>query len=432
MTLQSCDNVYSCKMDEIYKVMDNFQQAENLVLTFKFLIFDSIINFLYMRFDSDQFYSDLTSYKMPLWKLMANEQSFSSVPENWHVIITDIKNSTQAVASGRHEDVNRIATGSIVTVLNITFESNITVPFFFGGDGATFIVPAALIGQLMEALNLYRANILTNFNLELRTGTLAVAAIYAAGHDIHIAKYNSSASFSIPIVTGNGLNYAEQIIKGEDYLFSEATAIEGEPNLSGMQCRWDKIAPPENKEEIVTLLVIVNDVAKQLTAFKKILERMDALYGVPEKRQPISVAKLRLKTTFNRLGAEMRLRLGRIKWLELIRTWLTALYGYFYFSTKKGKKYLENLVEMSDTLVIDGKINTVISGTVVQRQALQQLLDAMESEGEIIYGLHISNASIMSCYVRNLEDGHIHFVDGSEGGYTKAAIVLKEKLRSRK
>jgi len=156
---------------------------------------------------------------------------------------------------------------------------------------------------------------------------------------------------------------------------------------------------------------------------------MDVLYGVPEIRQPISVSKLKMKTTFNRLGMEMRARLGKIKWFEMIKTWFTTWYGFIYFSTEKGRSYLENLVKMSDTLVIDGKINTVISGTISQRKALQELLDAMETEGEILYGLHVSGAAIMSCYVRNLEDDHIHFVDGSEGGYTKAAGMLKKKLR---
>jgi hypothetical protein len=56
-------------------------------------------------------------------------------------------------------------------------------------------------------------------------------------------------------------------------------------------------------------------------------------------------------------------------------------------------------------------------------------VDDEVKSGEIIYGLHISNASIMSCYVREKDDLHIHFVDGSEGGYTNAAIMLKSKIR---
>ena len=108
-----------------------------------------------------------------------------------------------------------------------------------------------------------------------------------------------------------------------------------------------------------------------------------------------------------------------------------GLFGYIYFHTKNGKTYLQSLVEMADTLVIDGKINTVISGTTKQRLALQKVLDKLEAEGKLIYGLHISRASVISCYVRDLKDDHIHFVDGSEGGYTQAARILKRKLKDK-
>ncbi|RWW92217.1 DUF3095 domain-containing protein [Flavobacterium cerinum] len=376
---------------------------------------------------NDQFYTDLPIGSISLSTLLSEENLFHPIPYDWHVIITDIKDSTQAVLNGRHQDVNLIATGSIVTVLNIAFKMNITVPFFFGGDGATFIVPASLIDKLMRALKAYKTNTFNNFNLDLRTGTIPVSKIYGEGHEIRIAKFSRSTSFSIPVVLGSGLDYAEKVIKGNDYLLSDTDSED--PDLSGMQCRWDKIAPPENKEEIVTLLIIACKTAQQSAIFKKILEKMDELYGPPEKRQPISVAQLKLKTTFSRLSTEMCVRLGKIKWFELIKNWFGSLYGYIYFSTQNGKNYLKSLVEMSDTLVIDGRINTVITGTAAQRKMLQELLDTMEGNGEIIYGLHISNASIMSCYVRNLEDDHIHFVDGSEGGYTKAAKMLKAKLR---
>lgn len=377
---------------------------------------------------NEKFYHSLPANKMRLSSLLLKDELFKNVPDNWHVIITDIKGSTQAVDAGQHEAVNLIASGSIVTILNIAFDNNITVPFFFGGDGATFLVPEVLIKRLMEALALYKSNTLDNFNLDLRTGTIPVSEIYEAGHRIIIAKFSSSESFSIPVVLGSGLDYAEHLIKTEQE--KAITTIGNEvPDLTGMQCRWDKIPPPENKEEIVTLLVVAQNVALQATVFSKILKEIDTIYGSPEKRQPISVGKLKLKTTFNRLEAEMKARLGAIKWLELLRNWIVNWYGYIYFRTKSGKKYLRTLVEMSDTLVIDGKINTVISGNAIQRQALRRILDEMEAKGEIIFGIHTSSASIMSCYVRNLEDSHVHFVDGAEGGYTKASQMLKSQMR---
>jgi len=116
--------------------------------------------------------------------------------------------------------------------------------------------------------------------------------------------------------------------------------------------------------------------------------------------------------------------------LYLITNWLVTLIGKFYLHyDKEGKKYLHRLVELSDTLIIDGRINTVISGTEQQRELLIASLNQMEQDGEIIFGWHASEESVMSCYVRDRLDQHIHFVDGSEGGYTKAASMLKKKLQ---
>jgi hypothetical protein len=383
-----------------------------------------------MPADNSQFYTQLPINRMPLGTLLVSDTLFADVPADWHIVITDIKNSTGAVMNGGHENVNLIATGSIVTVLNIAFSMDVSIPFFFGGDGATFIVPPTIIDKVMQALAAYKVNTQQNFNLDLRTGTLPVEKIYAEGHHLHIAKYGPSEVFTIPVVLGNGINYAEQIIKGEDYMLAPNTGEATEPDLTGMQCRWDRIAPPENKEEVVSLLVIARNGEHQAEVFKEVMNAMDEIYGPPQKRQPISISKLIFNTTFDKIRSEMRAKFGHIKWMELVKNWALNLFGPIYFRTQRGKSYLQSLVEMADTLVIDGKINTVISGTAKQRLALQNVLDKLEADGRLIYGLHVSRASVMSCYVRDLKDDHIHFVDGSEGGYTQAARMLKSKLRA--
>ena len=382
-----------------------------------------------MPTNQDHFFSNLPINKIPLQQLLLKKDSFKAVPANWHIIITDIKSSTQAVNSGLHENVNLIATGSIVTVLNIAFKANIAIPFFFGGDGATFIIPESIIDRSMKALQIYRRNTQENFNLDLRAGIVPVKEIYELGHTLKISRFNISKIFSIPIILGDGLDYAEKIIKGEDYLFANDNSADEELDLSGMQCRWDKIQPPENSEEVVTLIAIVRDFSKQATVLSKVIAQLDQIYGSSEKRQPISIPKLIFRTSFNHLGREMRHRLGKVKFFELIKTWLVNAYGYIYFRTESGQKYLNQMVEMSDTLVIDGRLNTVITGTIEQRTKLENFLDQLEANDEIMYGIYVSGESVMSCYVRDLEDDHIHFVDGAEGGYTKAAAVLKEKIK---
>lgn len=377
----------------------------------------------------EQFYARLPVNHIPLGELLTEDHLFYNVPESWQVVITDIRNSTGAVAGGMHETVNLIATGSIVSVLNVAFKAGITVPFFFGGDGATFIVPPTVAETAMHALAVFRKDTLANLGLDLRIGTVAVSDIYQRGFALKLTKFRVSGVFTIPVVLGDGLYHAEKIVKAENYRYEYEPASHSELDLSGMQCRWDKIGPPQTDQEVVTLVVCVPVGKKQAQALAGVILHIDEIYGPITRRQPISVPRLIWKTTFKKMELEILVRKGQASVLGMFASWLAWFSGYVYFRTSRGRNYLNSLVEMSETLVIDGRINTVITGTPEQRAQLQRVLDAMESAGEIHYGLHVSSESVMSCYVRDLQEGHIHFVDGAEGGYTKAAGILKRKLR---
>jgi hypothetical protein len=377
---------------------------------------------------NEMFYSRLPVNEIPLSELLTEEHLFFNIPAGWHIIITDVKGSTAAVAGGKHETVNLVATGSIVAVLNIVYKAEITVPFFFGGDGATFIVPASILEAALQALTLHRENTKKHFGLELRVGHVPVETVLTKGHSLKITKLKTSDLFSIPVILGDGLSYAEKIIKEEDYLLNTNPPAETELDMTGMECRWDKIKPPTNYDEVVSLLVLAKDNNRQAPAFKKVVEVLNEIYGDDEKRKPITVDKLKLKATLKKISRESKTKFGGNKTGWLIKTWFKMLLGPLYFKTKSGKTYLHQLVQLSDTLVIDGRINTVISGTAAQREQLSTALDRLEEQNEILYGLFASGESVISCYVRNMNEKHIHFIDGSEGGYTRAAGMLKKKL----
>ncbi len=385
-----------------------------------------------MRGKNDLFYSKLPTNEIPLSELLTEEHLFYKIPDDWHVLITDVKNSTQAALDGRHQTVNLVATGSIVAALNVANKDNILVPFFFGGDGATFIIPPTLLERTLTALHQHRENTLKNFGLTLRVGHVPVAELYTEKSELKVSKLKTSQRFTIPVILGDGLTFAEMKIKNADAAIIEIDINLPDPDMSGMHCRWDKIKPPSNNFEIVSLLVIAQNGISQAEVFKDVMIAIEKIYGNSVSRKPISIDKLRMKATFEKVAAEMRTRLGSFSITYLVKTWFTTLLGKAYFKTKKGKEYLYKLVDMSDTLVIDGKINTVITGTETQREQLDAELKKMEDEQRILYGLHVSSESVMSCYVRNMDDQHVHFVDGADGGYTKAAGVLKKKIATLK
>ncbi|MEL6256118.1 MAG: DUF3095 family protein [Bacteroidota bacterium] len=384
-----------------------------------------------MGTESDFFYSNINSHKAPIHEVLGKEELFQTIPQDWHVVVTDVKNSTKAVSDGKHSLVNLIATGSIIASLNLARKAGIHIPFFFGGDGATLIVPNTILSPLLQALQQHKKNSLENFQLYLRVGSMPISQVYEEKNRLLISKADMSPILPIPLVLGSGLKYAEDQIKKDEpqsELANEGT--DSILDLDGMECRWDKITPPENKQEVLSLLVESLDEEKQGNVFRKVLQEVENIFGNQGSRNPISVQKLRLDASLARIRTEMRVKLGESNFAYLLENWLRTLIGEFYFRFNKGgKMYLDNLVKLSDTLVIDGRINTVISGTVEQRNLLIHKLDQIEQKGDILYGIHSSPESIMSCYVTDREEKHIHFVDGSGGGYTQAAKMLKRKIK---
>ena len=381
--------------------------------------------------DDINFYKSILKNKLPLTELLKDESLFSSVPKNWSIVVTDIKNSTVAVANGLHNDVNLCATGSIITVLNTIkgIDKKIQIPYFFGGDGSTFIIPNNLVQPIIQALNNYSQHIANTLKLNLRVGHIQVEDVYSNKVTLRITKLRHNKYLTTPVVLGNGIKFAENYIKQS---FEKADTIKDKNialNLEGMECRWDEIYPNEPQKKVICLLVNCEDEKKQAEIYGTIMNEINYIFGDLDNRNPITTLKLKLNTTLEKIRKEMYVKVGKNQSKYLINNWLITVFGKYYFKFfKAGKLYIYRVSQLSDTIMLDGSINTVISGNDKQIKRLQIFLDDLESKKKIIYGLHTTHASIMSCYIEDREEKHIHFVDGTEGGYTSAAIMFKNKV----
>lgn len=377
------------------------------------------------------FYKNIPESNEALTELLKDETLFFNLPKTWSIVVTDIENSTAAVENGAHNDVNLSATGSIVTVLNTlkTIKKKIEIPFFFGGDGSTFIIPNSVLEPVLNALNNYSQHIKKTLQLNLRVGHFGVEKVYANNVTLKISKLRHNNYFTTPVVLGNGLKYAEHIIK-DGFKAADTNSENAAPNLQGMECRWDEIYPNETGKKVICLLVDCKNENEQAEIYGTIMKEIDLIFGNLEKRNPISSLKLKLNTSLANIRKEMYVKLGKHNLLYLITNWIITLIGKLYFKFfKAGKLYKYRITQLSDTIMLDGFLNTVISGTDEQIGELKILLDNLELKNKIIYGMHITHASIMSCYIEDRAKKHIHFVDGTEGGYTSAAILFKEKLQ---
>lgn len=185
---------------------------------------------------SVHFYKNLFIQYLPIHEVLLEESLFKKVPEDWHIIVTDVENSTAAVAAGNHQLVNLVATGSIVACLNIAREKDIMIPFFFGGDGATILVPDTILEDCLHALVLHQENCLTNFDFFLRVDSCRVKAMYDQGARLTIAKLKINDLHTIPVILGDALQKAEDEVKDKNRKLELAT-IPYNLNLTGMECK---------------------------------------------------------------------------------------------------------------------------------------------------------------------------------------------------
>lgn len=330
--------------------------------------------------------------------------------------------------SGRHEEVNLIAAGCVIAGLNLAFEKGIEIPFFFGGDGATLIVPDSMHSEVLNALHKHKQNTWINYQLILRVGSVPVHEL-ALQTELQLARVKMGSGYDIPVFLGQGLALAERQIKQADpEKGAEGYRVEV-LDLTGMECRWNRIPAGGDAREVISLLVVAMHNQNQSRVFQQVMEKIEKIYGTLQLRNPVSTDRLTLSSSPRKIFGETLVKTGKKEWHYFLKTWLITLFGVlFYMRSDEGKAYKQSVVDLTDTLVIDGRINTVIAGTQSQRVDLLSWLDEQEDHGSLLYGLYVSRASIMSCYVRDREDNHVHFVDGADGGYTLAARMLKEKM----
>lgn len=385
--------------------------------------------------NSSTFYQDLPPLKLPLVSLF-NEAHFTAVPADWQVIISDVKNSTQAVAVGRHNDVNLVAAGSLIAGLNVAKRHKTEVPFFFGGDGSTLLVPERLHAETMAGLAAHNRNVTKNFGLEMHIGSMPVGEVLANGQMLKLARLEIDSVYSKAIAIGNGLRFAEQKIKQTKPGGPDALQQAGSLDLNGLECRWNKVKPPREEAENNCYLIEAVEPEKQLQVYTDVFAVMEEIYGDLQKRCPLCMEQLKPLYSWKKLKKEMLLKFGESKLGYFLEAFLRTLFGVFAFRYNwdiggvRGKEYLAQLIAHADTLTIDGRITTIICGTPDQHNRFLAYLEQGERKGLLLFGHHVSKESIMTCYIENRNARHVHFVDGADGGYTEASKELKSKLRN--
>jgi hypothetical protein len=380
----------------------------------------------------ENFYTDMKSFRS--FKDIMNDELFQNAPADWHVIITDIIDSTRAIDGGSYTDVNTIGAASISTVLQEVGQEE--VPYVFGGDGASLLIPPHCIGRVLEVLMRLQRLARDNFELGLRVGHIPVKMLVDDGFKIEVGKYELCAGRCIAVFRGGGLTEAEARIKGnmDKYCVTGPHDIGG-IDLMGLSCRWNPIR--SKRGNIMSLIVNANDVS----VYIELLEKLDNIYhGKLEEANPtINVEALSYQSMNKIYEKEQRYHstkspsfYGRVAEIFAAVSIFKHHWNPIYFGVHlDANHYIESTGAHADYRKFDDMLRMVIDCSDNQVESITALLKAEYDNGRLLYGMHLSQRAIMTCYVEDVtkDGGHIHFIDGDDGGYCVAAKQIKLQAR---
>lgn len=393
---------------------------------------------------SDTFYADLPPLEQFLE--LANPGNYVDAPTDWYALITDVVDSTQAIARGQYKEVNVLGASSIMAVLNAT--APLEVPFVFGGDGAVLLVPPTAVQAAREALLGIRALARESFGLDLRVGIVPLTAICGAipagsapDHPVRVAKIRLSPSYCQASFMGGGLTFATELIKTDAAYRLDVPGDRAVANLAGLECRWQDIPSPQGHTLSLIVAALPSGGYVNEYLYREILETIGDIYGEGESYHPVAPAALNLSIDPRRLRAEAKARAKSDRWGDratyTARAYLESLLGLglMRFDVAAGGvdwgRYKASVRAASDYQKIDDMLRMVIAGSPAQTDQIVAYLDSRLAQGHLVYGVHVSDRALMTCLIMDRRDRHFHLIDGADGGYALAAQQLKGRLQGK-
>ena len=355
---------------------------------------------------------------------------YRRAPDGWELAVTDIVDSTGAIAKGRHKTVNFVAAMGITALRNLCAPTRI--PFLFGGDGAVVMVPPEYAARARVELARVRGMAERDFEMSLRTGIVPVRALRQAGVDVLVGRYEPTPGNSFGVFLGGGVGLLEASIRGrgnDDLAALAAVPVDlddGAPvDLEGLSCRWDTLHSARGA--MLTLIL------QGATDLADVYAKVVALAGSDSDARPVRQETLRLRWPPSGFMLEARARRrGGFLPAWAARVLFDSLLARLSFARTKPignfdpQRYRSEMITNTDFCKHDETVCLVMDCPSEAVEAIRSYLDAAAPARGIRYGMHVSETALMTCLVMSLEDSlHVHFVDGGAGGYTSASRSLK-------
>ena len=277
-----------------------------------------------------------------------------------------------------------------------------------------------------------------SFDLSLRVGLVKVSSLLDSGLRVRLAKIRMSPNVTQPTFSGRGWEEAERMVKdpqASGVLRVQEDEGPCEGSFEGFECRWQGVPSFQDHKLALLVAAVSEDADANLASYRKLSDKIAQIYGDISSYHPLRAEHMRLSFNPRQLGHEWRVRSsrlglwGRIKYFA--RMMLLNLAGAYLFARKMDTKavrwshYTDEMVENTDFRKFDGMLRMVMDGSEAQYRDLREYLEGQHREGRLVYGMHRSREALLTCIVFSYNGNHVHFVDGSDGGYAIAARGLK-------
>ena len=372
------------------------------------------------------FYKNITSFSQ--FKDACDLVHYADVPEDWCIVLTDVQGSTKAIEQGRYKDVNMVGAACIAAITNCC--PDLDLPYVFGGDGATILVPAQNIEKVQEALLAVRRLAGEMYDLSLRVGVVPISEIRKRGKDFKVAKYLTAAGCPLAMFQGGGASLADDLVKYEGFVLDDDGKT-NPPDLTGLTCRWQPMTA--QKDKIMSLMVLA--ISPDEGLYSDINNTLTDILG------PFS-SPVHEDNLHYHWPTREAFRKAQIVWKQgnIFKNIVHQIFGMLLFRAIRKfniklkafdvEQYMQDMMSNSDYRKFDDMLRMVVDCSDTQAEQIEDYLSGLQGRGKIVYGIHYSETALMTCFVNSTKShDHVHFIDGNDGGYALAARQLKQQLQ---
>lgn len=383
-----------------------------------------------MPIASESFYKNILKFNG--FENFCSETFYRQLPDDWWIYSVRVRDIDSLIKKGRQRDINILTVSALTTSMKAL--SGFDFPYVFRGYEALIFVPKGKKETLCQNLASLSVHAEKLFGFGLDIFHVPMQAILSRGGQIFVGKYELMHGRSLSFIKGSGRYIFDDLLFDEKESFRSEAVVKCPPLFEGLSCRWEPIL----SEKGVTLtLSIMPQENHGIQVCEKVAKEISYILDYKlDEANPVLNQALRYKSFFACLRDEAPLHEKKLS-LSYLASVMQMFFCILVFRLRlpnlffTTSEYVSSLAAHSDFRKYDNQLLFVLDCSVEQGKRIVDFLKVQHRFGHIYFGIQESDRSYMTCYVESVASGgHIHFLDGGDGGFASAQRALNEQRRA--